>query len=86
MSLLQKYLKLLTEGYKQSTIRRTRQNKINSSTGTIAVSMAREKNDSLYRRMIMYKKLYIMAKKQLERKYRSKSTQRARKLASGTRK
>lgn len=86
MSLLQKYLKLLTEGYKQSTIRRTRQNKINSSTGTIAVAMGREKNDSLYRRMIMYKKLYIMAKKQLERKYRSKSTQRARKLASGTRK
>lgn len=82
MSILQEYLDFLNEGYTQSTIRRGRSQKIKSTSATVAVSLARQKNDPLYQRMIRYKTLYKQAKQQLERKYKSKSMSMARQLAS----
>jgi len=59
--------------YRTSTIKRGRTQKLGSSKATIAVSLARKKNDPLYKKMIRYKGLYKDAKKQLERKYAPKS-------------
>jgi len=47
MSIVTEYLQFL-EGYTQSTIRRSRASKIRSTTGTVAISIARAKNDPLY--------------------------------------
>jgi hypothetical protein len=82
-SLLKELLKrYLFEGYQQSTIRRSKQDKIKSSTGSIAINMGRKNEDPLYVQMLIRKAMYIKLKKQLERKYKSKSLQRARFLAS----
>ena len=82
MNMIESYLSFLHEGYKQSTIKRGRMQKIKSTAGSLAVSIGRQKNDPLYQKMIKYKKLYKQAKMQLERKYKSKSYMMARKMAS----
>lgn len=85
MDLLERYLKHLSEGYQQSTVRRSKQDKIRSSTGAIAVSMGKRSNDPIFKKMIFHKTMYLKLKEQLERKYKSKSLQRARMLASSSR-
>lgn len=82
MSIVSEYLNFLNEGYTQSTIRRGRQQKIKSTSATVAVSLARKRNDPLYQRMIRYKKLARLARQQMERKYKAQSMTKARELAS----
>lgn len=81
ISIVTEYLQFL-EGYTQSTIRRSRASKIRSTTGTVAISIARAKNDPLYAKMIKMKKIYRDTKRQIERKYKGQSMSKARQLAS----
>ena len=70
------------ESYGNSTIKRTRKQKTSSTKATIAISLARQKNDPLYKKMVYYKQMYKKAKEMIESKYRSKSNQMAIKKAS----
>ncbi len=79
--IITEYLQFL-EGYTQSTIRRSRTSKIRSTTGAVAISIARAKNDPLYAKMIKMKKIYRDTKRQIERKYKGQSMSKARQLAS----
>ena len=78
MEKLDKYLNQIQEAYGTSTVRRSGPKKLRSSAGTIAVSLARKKDDPLYKRMIFHKHKYIEYKMHLERKYKSKSYSLAR--------
>lgn len=69
--------------YRTSTIKRGRAQKLGSSKGTIAISLARKKNDPLYQKMIRYKGLYKTTKNQIEKKYASKSRTLAMQKAMG---
>ena len=71
--------------YRTSTIKRGRAQKLGSSRGTIAISLARKQNDPLYKKMKRYKDLYKQSKSQLERKYASKSRSLAMQKASSYR-
>ena len=72
MKVLDKYLDFLNESYTSTISKRTRQQKIKSSAGAIGVSLARQKNDPLYKKMMLHKQKYIQTKKQLQKKYKSK--------------
>lgn len=77
------YLDLIqNEAYSSSTYKRSSQEKIRASSGSIAISLAKKANDPMYHRMIMYKTMYKKLKEQLIRKYKSKSLLQARKKAS----
>jgi len=77
------YLDLIqNEAYSSSTYKRSSQEKIKASSGSIAISLARKANDPMYNRMIMYKTMYKKLKEQLIKKYKSKSLSQARKKAS----
>lgn len=52
------------------------------SAGAIGVSLARQKNDPLYKKMMLHKQKYIQTKKQLQKKYKSKANMLARKRAN----
>lgn len=79
---LNEYLNYLQESYTATTLRRGRIQKTKSTAGVIGVSLARKRNDPLYRKMIYYKALYKKNKEQLQRKYKSKSMALARQKAS----
>jgi len=82
MTILESYLKYIqNEGYKTSMTKRGRTQKTKSTAGTIATSLARKKNDPQYRKMIMYKQMYIKQKKQLQARYKSKAMALARQRA-----
>ncbi len=81
ISIVTEYLQFL-EGYTQSTIRRSRTSKIRSTTGAVAISIARTRNDPLYLKMMRAKKIARDAKRQIERKYKGQSMSKARQLAS----
>jgi hypothetical protein len=82
MKLYQKFLFELNESYSSTISKRNRAQKTRSSAGVIAVSLARKQNDPLYRKMKLYKKLYMTNKKALQKKYKSKSNILARQRAS----
>lgn len=71
--------------YRTSTIKRGRAQKLGSSRGTIAISLARQKNDPEYKRMMKFKSLYKQSKARVERKYSSKSRALAMQKASSYR-
>lgn len=83
---LQEYLNSLDESYSSTISKRGRSQKIKSTSGAIAVSLAKKKNDPLYKKMIYYKHLYMKTKEQLNRKYRSKSLVLARQKAANYKK
>ena len=76
------YLKLLLESYSSTTTRRGRIQKTKAAAGSIGVSLAKKKDDPLYKRMIYHKQMYKKYKEQLQRKYKSKALLLARKKAS----
>jgi len=82
MNLIDDYLESLSESYKSSTIKRSRPQKLKSTAGSMAITLARRANDPLYKRMIKFKKMYKDIKEQIERKYKSKANTMARILAS----
>ena len=83
---LNNYLNFLTESYTATTMRRNRAQKTKAAAGAIGVSLARKKDDPLYKKMIYYKKLYKENKEKLQRKYKSKALSLARQKASSFKK
>ena len=81
-TIIDSYLNILDESYSSSSIRRTSVNKTSSTTGAIEFALARKANDPLYRKMQMYRELYLAAKGQIKRKYKSKATALARQRAA----
>jgi len=80
---IKKYLeKICNEAYTSTITKRGRSQKIKTTAGAIGVSLARQKDDPLYKKMIYYKHLYLKTKEQLQRKYRSKALVLARKKAT----
>jgi hypothetical protein len=79
---LDDYLNMLIESYSSSLTKRGRIQKTSTTAGTIGVSLARQKNDPLYKKMIYYKHMYMKTKEQLQKKYHSKALSLARKKAS----
>jgi hypothetical protein len=82
MYILDIYLNFLNEGYSTTTSKRTRSQKTKSTAGAIVLSLGKKQNDSIYKKMMMYKKLYRTAKDQLNRKYKTKAMTMARQKAS----
>jgi hypothetical protein len=82
MTIIERYLSFLTESYTTSLTKRGRQQKIKTTAGAIGVSLARKKNDALYRKMIYQKHMYMKTKEQLQKKYKSKANVLARQRAS----
>jgi len=82
MNILDEYLTYLQEGYTSSTIRRGRSQKIRSTAGTLAVNLAKKKNDPMYKRMKFFKAMYINNKESLIRRYKSQAMALARQRAS----
>ena len=65
MTILNEYLDYLNESYSSTTTRRGRAQKTKSTAGSIGVSLARKKNDALYKRMIYQKHMYMKTKEYL---------------------
>jgi hypothetical protein len=80
---IKKYLgKICNEAYTSTITKRGRSQKIKTTAGAIGVSLARQKDDPLYKKMIYYKHLYLKTKEQLQRKYKSRALVLARKKAT----
>jgi hypothetical protein len=82
MTILDEYLLYLQEGYRPSTIRRGRSQKLQSTSGTLAVNLAKKKNDPMYKRMIFFKQMYKNNKAMVMRKYKTQAMMLARQRAS----
>ena len=83
MNIIDEYLKsILNESYTSSTIKRGRQQKLKSTAGRIGVSLAKKKDDPLYKKMIFHKHMYMKYKEELQKKYKSKANTLARQRAS----
>jgi hypothetical protein len=76
------YLNFLYESYTSTTIRRGKLQKTKAAAGTIGVSLARKKDDPLYKKMMYHKDLYKQTKEKLQRKYKSRALALARQKAS----
>ena len=76
------YLTSLLESYSTSSVRRSSADKLRTTTGSIELALARKAKDPLYRKMQLYRELYLSSKNQLKRKYKSKATALARQRAS----
>ena len=70
------------ESYSTSTVRRGRPQKLKTAAGSIGVSLARQQDDPLYKKMIFHKHMYMDYKEKLQRKYKSRALSLARKKAS----
>ena len=82
MKILDRYLNFLTESYTTSLTKRGKQQKLKTTAGSIGVSLARQKNDPLYRKMIYQKHMYMKTKQQLQKKYKSRANVLARQRAN----
>lgn len=82
MLIIEKYLDFLNESYSTTVTKRGRQQKIKTTAGSIGVSLARKKNDPLYKKMIYQKHMYMKTKEQLQKKYKSKANVLARQRAT----
>ena len=77
------YLKdVFNEAYTSTVSKRGRNQKIKTTAGAIGVSLARQKDDPLYKKMMYYKHMYMKTKEQLQRKYKSRALVLARKKAT----
>lgn len=76
------YEEFLDESYGSTMSKRGRTQKIKSTAGAIGVSLARQKDDPLYKRMMFHKMMYKKYKEQVQRKYKSKANQLARQKAN----
>lgn len=79
---IEEYLQLLNESYTSTITKRGRQQKIKSTAGIIGISLARQKDDPLYKRMMYHKHMYMKLKEQLQKKYKSKANVIARQKAN----
>ncbi|MCF8019893.1 MAG: hypothetical protein K9L62_10880 [Vallitaleaceae bacterium] len=79
MSVLDEYLNVLTEKPKRTT-RSTisRNTKIKRATGQMGTSMARKKNDPLYKRMVYFRDQYFKYREMIRKKYSPRVRSRAR--------
>jgi len=82
MITLKEYLNFLNESYTSTTTRRGRVQKTRAAAGAIGVSLARKKDDPLYKKMIYHKERYKDLKEKLQKKYKSKALMLARQRAS----
>jgi GTP-sensing pleiotropic transcriptional regulator CodY len=82
MTILERYLDFLNESYTTTLTKRGRQQKIKTTAGSIGISLARKKNDPLYKKMIYQKHMYMKTKQQLQKKYKSKANLLARQKAN----
>ncbi len=69
----------LQEAKRTSRSRVTRQTKIKRATSQLASIEARKRNDSIYKQMIKYRKLYYKYREMVHKKYSSRVRSRARK-------
>lgn len=77
--MLEEYLTLLQEKPKRtsrSTI--SRQTKIKRATGNLATSMARQKNDPIYKRMVYFRTQYYKYREMIRKKYSPRVRSKAR--------
>jgi len=77
--MLEKYLTLLQERPKRTT-RSTisRNTKIKRATGQLATSMARQKNDPIYKRMVYFRTQYFKYREMIRKKYSPRVRSKAR--------
>ncbi len=76
--LVQDYLDSLEEGKRTSRVVVTRATKIKRAIGQLASKEAKERGDSLYDKMIKYRKLYFKYRDMIHKKYGPKVRSRAR--------
>jgi len=77
--MLEEYLIYLQEKPKRtsrSTI--SRQTKIKRATGSLATSMARQKNDPIYKRMVFFRTNYFKYREMIRKKYSPRVRSKAR--------
>jgi len=77
--ILEEYLQYLEEKPKRTT-RSTisRQTKIKRATGVLGTSMARKKNDPIYKRMIYFRDQYFKYREMIRKKYSPRVRSQAR--------
>ena len=56
----------------------SRKRKIKQATSSMATSMARKKNDPVYKQMVRYRELYFKYRKKIHTKYSPRTRSRAR--------
>lgn len=69
---------LLDESKRTSRTTVTRQTKIKKATGQLSSSMARQRNDPLYQRMVKYRELYYKYRNMIHQKYGARVRSKAR--------
>lgn len=69
---------ILSEGKKASRSVSTRGRKIKQATSSMATSMARTKNDSIYKKMVKYRELYYKYRALIHKKYSPRTRAAAR--------
>jgi len=69
---------LISEAKRTSRTTVNRQTKIKRATTSMATSMARKKNDPIYKQMIRYRDLYFKYRAKLHKKYSPRTRSRAR--------
>lgn len=78
MKIIEKYLQKIQEAKRRSISTISRQAKISRATGAMAASVARQKNDPLYKKMIFHKNMWKKYKEQVMKKYSNRVKQKAR--------
>jgi hypothetical protein len=77
--MLEEYLVYLQEKPKRtSRAVITRQTKIQRATGSLSTSMARNKNDPLYKRMVFFREKYYKYREMIRKKYSPRVRSKAR--------
>lgn len=76
--LFQKYLDKIEEGKRTSRVVITRATKIKRATGQLASKEAKDRNDSLYKKMIFHRDLYFKYRDLIHKKYGPRVRSRAR--------
>ena len=69
---------LLSEAKRTSRTVVNRNTKIKRATTSMATSMARKKNDPIYKQMVKYRELYFKYREKLHKKYSPRTRSRAR--------
>ena len=72
------YLDEMEEAKRTSRSTITRQTKIKRATGQLATSMARKKNDPIYKRMIYFRTQFYKYREMIRKKYSPRVRSRAR--------
>ena len=72
------YLDEIDEAKRTSRSTITRQTKIKRATGHLATSMARKKNDPMYKRMVYFRTQFYKYREMIRKKYSPRVRSRAR--------